>query len=447
MPNLILGNVNNENMVGEIWRLTYEKKCFSSVVANRFLWTMNNGDAILLPYRPSELFLQYVFDLIGVDPQSIHIVLPPGSNEDTTLLTFDVLSSPDILDSLRTTIQDPLEWTVTPYYFDRASAWLIEQLAIPLAPGVLNYFRQGGAEQFNSKAEFRRLSAAHDIPVAKGTVCSSTHELEMAIHEFMITTGSVIIKQDFSAGCKGNVVVTSNRSDTSVGAFETIFLETPEKTSHVAQKIWEEMTGARNVLLIVEVYHPLARAYYTELEIPIHGRRPYLLNFGEMRMNPIWIGFEIPCTTLAPYQLSDLLTLSMKLGDVAQSMGFTGKMSCDAICTQEGDIYFNEINGRLGGCTPIHILATHLLGPHYGNNYTLFTRNRVDVGIQTFHELLENLQVAQLLYTQEQDAGVVIISEDTERTHTIEYMVIASDHVAAQKLEEKMLEILREKKS
>lgn len=440
MPKLIIGNVNNENMVGEMWRMTYEKKCFSSVVANRLIWLMCDGDAILLPYRPSELFLQYAAHLMGVDRRSLHILVPPDGEQDTALLTFDVLSSPEVIACLREVIQTPEQWTVTPYYFDRAAAWLINRLDVPMAPGTLNYFRQGGAEQFNSKAEFRRLATAHDIPVPEGTVCSSMRELEMAIQELVGVTGAVIVKQDLSAGCKGNVVLTSASERASAGVFKTVQLETPDQIAPVAQELWDEMTGARNVLLIAEVYHPFAKAYYTELEIAVNGRRPSLLNFGEMRMEPIWIGFEIPCKTLAPYQLGEFLSLSMKLGDIAQTMGYTGKISCDAMCTQEGQIYFNEVNGRLGGCTHIHLLATRLLGRDYGNKYTLLTRNGVRAGSLSY--LLEQLEYAGLLYTQERGNGVVILSEDTDRTHTIEYMIVAPETSEAYALEQKMLAIL-----
>lgn len=443
MPNLIIVNVNNENMVGEMWRMTYEKKCFSSVVANRFIWLMRDGDAILLPYRPSEQFLHYALQLLEVDRSSLHILVPPQGEHETTLLTFDVLSSPEVIEHLKEvmhTSHTSEEWTVTPYYFDRASAWLIDRLGIPMVPGVLNYFRQGGAEQFNSKAEFRRFATAHAIPIPAGSVCSSVRELDMAVQEWIGVTGAVIVKQDLSSGCKGNVVVTLTSERFAPGAYETVLLDAPDETASVAQKLWSEMTGMRNVSLIVEVYHPYSKSYYTELEMPVNGRRPYLLNFGEQRMKTIWIGFEIPCSTLAPYQLSELLSLSMKLGDIAQSMGYTGKMSCDAICTQKGLIYFNEVNGRLGGCTHIHTLATRLLGRNYGNEYTLLTRNRVPAG--SFSYVLEHLDNAGLLYTKKRGKGAVIISEDTERTHTIEYMVVASTALEANDLEKDVVAIL-----
>lgn len=440
MPNLIIGNVNNENMVGEMWRMTYEKKCLSSVVANRLTWLLRDGDMILLPYPPSEAFLQYAFNLTSVDANSVTVIVPANGEWETELLTLDVLSNPKLVEQLRKRIDDPQDWTATPYYFDRAAAWLINQLKIQAHPGLLEYNRQGGAEQLNSKAEFRRIATGHDIPIPEGVVCSSLQELQLSLQELIAITGAVIIKQDLSAGGKGNIVVTSTREKVSAGAIETILIETAQQMTSVAEQLWSQLTGPRNVSLVVEVYHPCADAYYSELEILAGSRRPYLLNFGEMRMDPIWVGFEIPSSKLAPYQLGEFLSLSMKLADIARSRGYIGKISCDAMRTQEGQILFNEVNGRLGGCTHIHVLASYLFGRHYGDNYTLLTRNRVKAG--QFQRVLHLLDNEGLLYTSERGQGVVILSEDTHRTGTIEYMLAASEKIEAYEMEQRTLAIL-----
>ncbi|WP_437573418.1 peptide ligase PGM1-related protein [Sorangium sp. So ce887] len=441
MPKLIIGNVATENMLGETWRMTHEDRHGWSTVANRLAWLAEDGDIILAPQPLPEAFLRYVFVLNGVDRSAVRVVVPPGSERQSTLLTFDVLSSPAMLERLLAATRDRGDWTVLPYYYDRAIAWLVARLGLREHPSVQATMRQGGAEQLNSKVDFRRIAAGHGIPVAEGAPCSSEVELRAALDEFLRPTGAVIVKQDLNAGGLGNVVVTTEALDLDAsGAAETILLGEASDQGQVAEQLWRRLTGPRNATLVVEVFYPQAPSYYTELEIFVDGSRPYLLNFGEQRLDPIWVGFMIPCHTLGPYHLAELLSVSMKLADVACARGYVGKLSCDAILTRDGRILFNEINGRLGGCSHIHVLASRFFGPRYGNDHTLLTRNNVKAG--PFPRVLDLLEQDGLLYSPGREQGVVVLNEDTERTGTVEYMVAAPTRTAAQELEHRALRTL-----
>jgi hypothetical protein len=101
-------------------------------------------------------------------------------------------------------------------------------------------------------------------------------------------------------------------------------------------------------------------------------------------------------------------------------------------------VLFTEVNGRLGGCTHIHVIAERLLGPHYADTYTLLTRNKVHTG--PFPALLDMLDRSGLLFTPERGRGVIIATEDTARTGTIEYIVMAP-HAEAAGLEQRVLEV------
>lgn len=436
MPDLVIGNVDNEHMVGETWRMTYEMKCTSSIVANRLTWLLKDGDAMVAPYPISPDFLAYVCALTGVDSRSLTIVVPPGGYEETRLLTFDVLSDPDVVNRLRDVMGDPGQWTVTPYYHDRTVAWLAGRLGMKADPHFLNFAGHGGAEQLNSKVEFRRLAAGYDIPVPPGAICSSLPELRAGLQDLMGVTGAVVVKQDLNAGGDGNIVITTGPETVSAGAVETVSVDSADLAA-LAERLWNRLVGPHNTTLVVEAYYRSAAAYYSELEMCAGGRRPSLLNFGEMRMAPLWVGFEIPCRTLAPYQLGQFLSLSMKLADIAQARGYVGKINCDAIRTGDGRMLFTEVNGRLGGCTHIHVLAQRLFGHDYGDRYTLLTGNKVKSG--PFLVLLDRLDREGLLYTAERGEGAVILTEDTRRTGTVEYMVAASEAQRAHDLEQRTL--------
>jgi hypothetical protein len=439
MPRLFVGNVDNEHMVGEPSRFTFEMRCTSSIVANRLLWLCSDGDAIVLPYRISEAFVDYVFAITGVTRSSTTVVVPDGGEVETQLLTHEVLSDGALLSRIRSAMPDPASWTLMPYYFDRSVAWLARELGTGDDARLCEYFRQGGAEALNSKVAFRRMAAAHDIPVPSGSSCSSAAMVGSALRDLIEETGAAIVKQDLNAGGDGNAIVAMGDAPRPLGAVEVISAWQPADLDPIAERLWTNLTGPRNVELVVETYYPDSRSFYSELHIA-PGRRPRLLNFGEMRMEPVWMGFEIPCSTLGTHGLTEFLSSSVSLGEVARTMGYSGYLNCDAVLTKCGRVLFNEVNGRLGGCTHIHSLAAQLFGEDYANNFTLLTRNKNKTG--PFEQVIEALDREGLLYTRGDDSGVIVATEDTERTGTLEYLIAAASAAEARELERAALAIL-----
>jgi hypothetical protein len=121
-------------------------------------------------------------------------------------------------------------------------------------------------------------------------------------------------------------------------------------------------------------------------------------------------------------------------------MGYSGYLNCDAILIPSGQVVFNEVNGRIGGCTHIHDLATRLFGDGYADRMTLLTRNKIKTG--PFEEVLAVLDREDLLYRAGDEEGVVILTEDTTRTGTIEYLIAAESRADARDLERRTLTAL-----
>lgn len=378
MPKLVIGNTGSDNMVGHTRRKSIDKRQKSAAVAQRLLWLLHQGDAILLPEAPSPVFARYAFDVMGLDPDRVTVVVPPHAEVEPQILNLDVLNHPDLLARLSAVLHRPETWTVEPYYFDRPIAWLAERLQLCVAPPQLGCFRQGAAEQLNSKVQFRRLAAAHDVPVAEGAICFTPDDVALALTDLLPITGAVMVKQDLNASGDGNLIVAAKPPATTFGAGEVLDVGTLN-ARNLAGRIWSQLTGFRNEAMVVEAYYAATGVYYTELDIPV-SRRPRLLNFGEMRMEPVWIGFEIPSPSLNPYEVGELTSVSSMLASLAATTGYTGKINCDAIRTMDGKILFTEINGRLGGCTHVHEVARALLGPEYAAKYVLLTRNKVKTG-------------------------------------------------------------------
>ncbi|NMH68983.1 hypothetical protein HF072_09300 [Bacillus sp. RO3] len=437
---IIIGNVDGESLVGDISRHTPEMFAAASIIANRLIWFVEDHDILLLPYPVSSEFLNYLCRLMKVDPGTVKHVLPPKRDPyETKLLRYDVLSNHELLAELQHLTNEYKEWGVLAYYHDRAVAELTESISTRIHPNVNEFLLQGGSEVLNSKTEFRRIAASHGIPVPPGYNCYSQSELFKLISDWIDQTGSVIVKQDVNAGGDGNIVVTKDTSiKNSKGATETLHITEENCIEDITRYLWERLIGYRNNSLVVEVYYQTLAVFYSEYHIGRRELKPTLLNFGDMRMEPVWNGFEIPTVSMNAYSLGEFISNSTILADIARERGYEGNINIDAFLTIDGQLLFSEINGRNGGCSHIHHVAQKLYGVNYADHYMILTRNKIKVG-PDFQVLLRMLEDECLLVQGREQEGVIILAEDIGRTDTIEYMVVGKGKERALALEERAL--------
>ncbi|MRC29992.1 hypothetical protein GH884_17285 [Bacillus thuringiensis] len=439
---IIIGNVDGESLVGETKNHTPYMLASASIVANRLSWFVEEGDILLLPYSISREFQEYMCKLLRINPDKISILSPPDSEEEKTkLLTFDILTDERLYEKVRGLAGSNDSIGILPYYFDRAVAQFAQHMNTNVYPHTVEFLLQGGSEVLNSKVEFRRIAASHNIPVAEGMNCYSKNELQKAILALITKTGSVIVKQDVNAGGDGNIVLTKNiDKKESKGAFETIYYDPNIPIEETVSYLWSKLIGFRNTALVIEVYYETVGVYYSELAVSRQNLRPLLLNFGDMRMEPVWNGFEIPTSNMEPYTLAEFISSSTALANVARERGYEGNINIDGLLTDDGKLMISEINGRNGGCSHIHYLAQKLYGENYAKDYKILTRNKIKAG-KSFAKLLDLLQQDNLLVTKEYQEGVIILTEDFARTETIEYMVVGKGDINAKKIEDKALHL------
>lgn len=432
---IIVGNTGGESQVGEPEKRTESEKRKKSIVANRLVWLANPGDILVLPFQIRREFVNYSLRLRGHAPDTVRVITPPGDKDSVRILTYATLSDATLIREIGQAMASSPTWSVVPYCFDRGVANLTLKLSGygKIVAPALAFFREGGAEVFNSKVEFRRIAEAHRIPVAKGHNCYSADELVLAVEELLSETGSVIIKQDLNAGGKGNVVVSrAPRKSEALGASSTMVID----ATNDVREVWDNMTGSRNVALVVESYHEVLNVFYSEFEIPMPSESPYLLNYGDMRMEPVWNGFQIPSETLSLQQAGEFVAVSAALAEIAQRRGYTGKINIDGILTDEGHVLITEINGRLGGCTHIHELTRILYGDNYASRYAIVTRNNCRPAQQDFNDLLEILEARGFLIKRPGQQGMIIATEDLSNSGTLEYIVVAEDVRQVHEIEE-----------
>ncbi|MER6694723.1 peptide ligase PGM1-related protein [Streptomyces minutiscleroticus] len=408
-------------------------------VSTRTAWLLENGDA-MLSHRPlTPDFLAYLTDRLGLDGGTLTLLAPDGPPEGTFLDARTVLTDP--LVNRLSQIVGP-DWTLTPYLYDRTIATLADRLGHADAPGAA-FFAQGGSDFFNSKSFFRAWATGTGVPVARGQVCRSRTATAEAVLALLNHTGSVIVKQDFSASGYGNVLFTTDPDVAPIGASAKHVTGRRPARSDVEQALAAHFpvveqtrdfpVGLRPGEAVVEVYHPHSRTLYSELYVPEPPAGPELLDHGDMRMEPIWNGFAVPPVDLPAQAERTMTEWSLTMARTLQLLGYRGYLNCDSIVTPSGEVLFSEVNARIGGCTHVHAAARRLLGDDYQHRHTLLTRN--DLPVADFAKLALAIDYEPRL-RPDTDTGAVVLVDDSPCTGTVEYLVYGPDAHAAADTEE-----------
>ncbi|MER7419055.1 peptide ligase PGM1-related protein [Micromonospora peucetia] len=430
MPKLVLANPQSRAMVARPEDIPVESRPIYEVIGTRMLWSLGSEDIAVIAAEVDKEFVAYVTATLG---------LPDGdptvfSLQDHRSPSWYPEENPELLDELRARVTADGAWTLDCYIRDRDMAHWEQRLGLAAAPTP---YAQDLAALVNSKVVFRALALAAGVPVPEGLVVDPGRELIDAVTALLPRTGSVIVKQDHNAGGDGNVLLTTDPSVRGIGVFRTLLVDDVSRAAVAAQIATLGMAefptlhpGTAAARLVVEVYQPNALTLSSELYIPA-GRAPVLLNYGDMRMEPVWSGYVFPPQDLAGTLHARLCADSQQIAILAQRMGYQGLMNIDAIVDSAGRLTFTEFNGRTGGATNIDIIARRLLGPNFLDEYVIMTRNGLP-GPRTA-ELVRRLERAGLAFDRDARCGVIVANVDARGL--FEYMAIGRDRAQAQEIE------------
>ncbi|MET7880083.1 peptide ligase PGM1-related protein [Micromonospora profundi] len=441
MSRIVIANVDSDAMCGN--DMPPEIHALSSMCCCRLIvMAESEQDMVVVPHSISDEFIRYVNELLGRNLSARNVVVPRDGDEKQLILNDESLNDGYVAAEIRSRAGGSVAgWELETYFSDRAAVTLAEELQLAGAGPARNFLRAGGAETYNSKVLFRQLAEAIGAPVAEGRIAASERELAGAIAELMDRTGRVMVKQDLNSGSAGNTALTSFDEDVLTGASRVRRLTRGADVAEVARELWTEVAVQRNTRVVVEAYHFSQAVHYTEHYVHGPGRAPTLMNFGEMRMEPTFIGFEIPCQRLGPQDIGEMIAHATNLCREAGDRGFTGYMNVDSILTEDGQMLFTEVNGRMGDCTHIDYLARALVGDDYNRTHVVLTRNWLKA--TSFGATLKALGEAGVLFDHDTRSGVVIPIEDTDRSGTVDYMVIGHDAAHARDIEARTLDVLR----
>lgn len=444
MPKILLSNPNSRAMAARPQDIPEDVAPYYDAMADRLLWTLTEGDIAVVPGPIKKDFLFYMCEVLGLRPNSISVL----SLSDYDSASWYPGHNPGLLADLRMRMNRPqlgTDWHVSCYIRDRdIMRW---EAVLGVSDVSSDAFAQNMAELMNTKSVFRVLAHSAGFPIAEGRVVTRGDELYDAVTELLAVTGGVIVKQDQNSGGDGNVFVTLDPNLRGAGARWSVQVTSAE--SAVIRNALAEVGlgdqpdspgGCAPAKYIVEVYHPDALSFYAELDVPREAP-PRLCNYGDLRMTPLWSGFEIPSFRLSAVQREKLCTQARQLAGLAQSIGYAGHLDCDAILNRDGELIFNEFNGRAGGATHMDALCQRLLGPDYLDNTVLLTQN--SVRSPEFYRLMLLLDADALHFRREQGAGIIITQDNTAETGTIEYIAIGRTRDEAAAYEQRLEDILQ----
>lgn len=387
----------------------------------RFLWLLEPGDAIVLPQAPAPGFLSYLAELKQIPAASFHVVTS--------------------LEQLSQIITNPTEWTIQTCFFNSEILALSKTLRLSLDCEWEKFIRDGSTRTLNSKVTFRELAEKHHIPITRGIICSTAEELQSAIEMLLAVNAKVIVKQGYNASSKGNIGIALDADSVLLGASRVIIPQAGNSIEPIAKELWSTLIHPSNQQCIVEVYYPNKGTFTAQFWIPPQGQKPTLFGYSEILMDSQWTGIHMPPRELTDEEVSILLKYSEQFSKILQSLGYQGFICCDAILTENRKLLFTEINVRPGAETHTYLLTKHLLGDRL-NQRVIFTRN-CHIKEISFHALCEILMQNDLLLKKATLTGIVLLTFDETLTGKLEYLVCAKNAIAADDLEIKMIDSLK----
>jgi hypothetical protein len=432
MPRILVANIDNENMLADERAFTKEFCLASSLTAGRMSWFARPGDVVVLPRDLSPAFKTYMARLMGHAPESVSFVLPEWGDRQFRPLGSHELLRLGVVEQLSHRIDNPHDWSLYPYCYERGIHLLAEALGLDENREARPFMKQGGAELLNDKRVFRSVAAGRNIAIAEGTVCAMPRDLVRAVGALIDVTGAVIIKQDRHSGGLGNLIISKTPEISGQGAMQIYLIGPEAPLPEVAQTVWDRLAYEEHTPLIVEAYYAIAAAVTAEFHIDSERNGVTFMNCGEVRQAPILSGLIMPLA-LPPYQSAAFIAGATELARLYCDMGYDGLINVDGIVTADGALIYNEVNGRVGGCSHIHHILEAVAGPSYGD--TLVTASHSRTVLLSLERVLEILAERNLGFDAALGRGIILTAEDTAGSGFLEYLSVAPTREEALQVE------------
>lgn len=237
-----------------------------------------------------------------------------------------------------------------------------------------------------------------------------------------------MVKGEYGSGASGNRIVGPDPATRPIGAPSVTLATGRSQVRAFLDEHWDALTSAGRFRLIVEQYHADCRSVFAEFLITDDG--PRFGAHGEMIMAPTANAQIIPTPAIAPVLLDRLVREAHQLCSAMHAVGYRGRLSCDAVITPTGELFFTEYNGRVTGSTHIYaVLGDGPVGVNAaGKRYIL---ERVGWRVPSFAAALDRLTTAGIAFDRQSGKGVIL--NTAFRNGVVWYCVAAesADEIAA----------------
>ena len=273
-------------------------------------------------------------------------------------LTEKLLERPDLVEAIRTRVDDPATSFVLPFNVTPAEARLAEQLGIGL------YGPDPDLVWLGTKSGARAVAAEAGVPVFDGAAdLFSDKDVESAIGDIVSARPdavAVVAKLNNGFSGQGNVV------------FELATLRTPLRASPAvfcaAEESWESYFG--KVTAEGAVVEELARAPgivspSVQLRILPGGRHEVVSTHDQILGGPddqVYLGCRFPAD--AAYR-ADITDAARRVAAALAARGVIGSFGIDFVVVPDRGIFLSEINLRMGGTTHPFLMARYVTGGTY----------------------------------------------------------------------------------
>jgi hypothetical protein len=330
----------------------------------RVVWFARNGDVVVLSDEPDHRFLSYATSYTGVDPASLHFLVPPARCHEGRLLDPESLTSTKFLrvicDELGDAGVDQVEEVFALWPSAHVSRFAAALGVEDRFPGA-GFFAQGGGELANSKATFRALAADIDVLIPAGAVCRSQSEAIAATADLLSRTGGVVVKQAHNGAGVGNQLVVRDASLASdhVGARHLHHLDNdPEAIEAYWAQRWDWASAQSRFPVVVEEFTPHTVSVYSEHHVADDGTRP--TEMGTLHYVGRRLSYQIvPLRGVNENVRDQLLAGGTRLAETYRAFGYRGHLSADAVVTDDERVVFTEVNAQVSGSLHIYQVIAH----------------------------------------------------------------------------------------
>jgi hypothetical protein len=392
----------------------------------RKLWLAQPGDLVVMPRRPSNAFVDYVFTLLGIDPATVTIVATAAA--PTRLLAHAVLTSPALLETLQRFCHRRRDTELFCYALDAPTLELARHLGIRPAgyatdpePEVMRTIAN-----LNLKSGFRAVAAGAGLRIAEGSTCVGSKALRTTVLRLLARYPAVRIKLDRSSNAFGHLTVTAaDGKDAAERAINHLLAE----------------CAGQQLRFVVERNLDVAESPSIELMVSMTGVATTYLCLQRYRHGQ-FSGMLADAGCLDPDVVAAMEDAGRGLGGHLHERGYRGVFDLDAIITRDGTLFFTEINVRRTAGTFIHELLVRLIGEEGARERVWIADSLPAPGGARFEDGLAAMQTSGLAYDIDAGRGALLTSDSVAYDGRWRYLAVAETRAQAEAIEQGLAERL-----